>query len=100
MKIEVKKKMNEMQERCCTKVTEESEPTRKLSGQCDEKSSKHGANVTNARRECSKRESIFRSASTPWLIDARAQNFIVYGLFCIYNEDANLRGSMINGGFR
>jgi hypothetical protein len=100
MKNEVKKKMNAIYERCCTKVTV------------------RRARATKSRRrsyETPLNDAIQRAEDTKTIVPVhfvRSQSrermakqtsshkFTFCALSCIYNEVAKLRGSMINGGFR
>jgi hypothetical protein len=100
MKNEVKKKMNAMYERCCTKVTV------------------RPARATESRRryeETALNDAIQRAEDTKTIVPVHvvrsqlhermakqtiSHKFIFCAVGCIYNEAAKLRGSMINGGFR
>jgi len=100
MKNEVKKKMNAIYERCCTKVTF------------------RGARPTKSRRRYNQtplNDAIQRAADGTTIVpvhlvrsqsqermakQAISHKFIFCAAGCIYNEVAKLRGSMINGGFR
>jgi hypothetical protein len=100
MKNEVKKKMNAMYERCCTKVTVGRARVTKFQRRYNE------TPLTDAIQRAEDTKTIVpvhlvRSQSHERMAKQTISHkftFCVVG--CIYNEVAKLRGSMINGGFR
>jgi hypothetical protein len=85
MKIEVKKKMNAVRDRCCTKVTEKSERTTKSSGQCYEQSRKHAFMHHEREPRMLQTRIDFLQREYAGADRSLAQNFILCGRFCIYN---------------
>jgi hypothetical protein len=100
MKNEVKKKMNAMYERCCTKVTVGRARATKFQRRYNE------TPLTDAIQRAEDTKTIVpvhlvRSQSHERMAkQTSSHKFTFCALGCIYNEVAKLRGSMINGGFR
>jgi hypothetical protein len=100
MKNEVKKKMNAISERCCTKVTFRGARARKSRRRYNE-TPRHDAIQRAEDGKTIVPAHLLRSQSHERMAkQTSSHKFIFCALGCIYNEVAKLRGSMINGGFR
>jgi hypothetical protein len=104
MKNEVKKKMHVRQRVMLYQSHTEMRVKTRISAST---SPKHGSSTPSRticiHRHCLDASQIFVSggADSGWNSRRnRLEKFIVSASCCIYNEVANLRGSMINGGFR
>jgi hypothetical protein len=104
LKIEVKKKMNEVWRAMVYQSHNENHTRGKIS------SSREQNTFANSHLRA-KRSNGLRSEQPDLLYAAMErsiaidhlcvpQKFIVFAVWSIYNQVANLRGSMINGGFR
>jgi hypothetical protein len=100
MKNEVKKKMNAMYERCCTKVTVRRARATKSRGRYNETPLNDAIQRAENTKTIVPVHPVHSQSHERMAKQTLSHKFTFSAVGCIYNEVAKLRGSMINGGFR